>query len=63
MEKTLSVNWTYDFKKDRKQTFYDKPLNLKDFQGGQEGKNYVSLSFFKFFAQVSDSHFEIKSDY
>ena len=42
---------------------YDKIWDLQDFQGGQEGKNYVSLSFLKFFAQVSESHFEIKSDY
>ena len=50
-------------KKIEKHIFCDKILDLQDFQGGQKGKNYVSLSFFKFFAQVSDSHFEIKSDY
>ena len=47
-------------KKIEKHIFYDEILDLQDFQGGQEGKNYVFLSFF---AQVSDSHFEIKSDY
>ena len=43
--KVLSGNWTYDFKKDRKNIFYDKILKFQDFQGGQKGKNYVSLSF------------------
>ena len=35
-------------KKVEKYIFYDEILDLQDFQGGQEGKNYVSLSFFKF---------------
>ena len=50
-------------KKIEKHIFYDKILDLQDFQCGQEGKNHASLSFFKFFAQISVSHFEIKSDY
>ena len=49
-------------KKIEKHIFYDEILDLQDFQGGK-GKNYVTLSFFKFFDQVSDSHFEIKSDF
>ena len=43
--KLLSENWNYDFKKDRKNIFYDKILNFEDFQGGQEGKDYVSHLF------------------
>ena len=33
-----------DFKKIEKHIFYDKMLDLKDFLGGQEGKDCVSLS-------------------
>ena len=50
-------------KKIEKHIFYDKILDLQDFQGGQEGKNYVSLSFLGLFAQVSESHFKVKTVY
>ena len=28
-----------------KNIFHDEILNIQDFQGGQEGKTYISLSF------------------
>ena len=36
-------------KKIEKHIFYDEILDLQDFQGGQEGKNYVIFIIFKVF--------------